>query len=102
MINKFLRGEICYMLNGLTDHELYKLAKKRVLAKNIFIIHFSVYLIISCMMVIAGIWLEFIWFIFPVIGWGIAILIHKASLDVFLNSKNDIEKEFLLLKERQE
>lgn len=87
-------------MNKLTDEELYKLAKKRVWAKKAFNIHLGIYLIISLMLIGLSVYNKSNWFIFPVLGWGIGIVAHKISLHSFLNSKHDIENEFLSLKKQ--
>ena len=87
-------------MNKLTDEELYKLAKKRVYAKKSFNMHFFMYLIISFILISISIYNKSNWFIFPVLGWGIGVLAHKISLNLFLNSKNHIENEFISLKKQ--
>ena len=89
-------------MNKYTDEELYKLAKKRVFAKKTFNTHLGIYVIISLMLVIISVYNKSNWFVFPVVGWGIGILAHKISLNTFLNSKNDIESEFIFLKKQNE
>lgn len=88
-------------MNKLTDEELYKLAKRRVYAKKAFNIHLFTYLIISFILIALSIYTKSNWCIFPILGWGIGVFIHKISLVLFLNSKNDIENEFISLKNQK-
>lgn len=87
-------------MNELKNEELYNLAKKRVFAKKVFNMHLYIYILISILLTIISLYNNANWFIFPVLGWGIAIIVHKISLNLFLNSKNQIDNEFNSLKEQ--
>jgi hypothetical protein len=78
----------------MTEEELRKIARKRAKAKTGFYIHLIVYIIVNILLV--SIWYftsdssELPWFIFPLIGWGIALVIH--GLVTFRgNSLEDME-----------
>ena len=87
------------MSAGMSEEELYRLARKRVKGKKDFYIHFAVYFAVNVMLVIK--WVVtgggFPWFVFPLVGWGIGILFHFLSVFVFSRTgdweKREIEKE---------
>ena len=87
------------MSTGMSEEEIYRLARKRVEAKKGFYIHFAVYIGVNILLVI--IWATtgagFPWFIFPLGGWGIGILFHFLGVFVFSRpsdwERREIEKE---------
>lgn len=83
-----------------TEDEIYQKAKKRVEEIKGFYAHLCVYLVINILIVI--IWLVtslgfFAWFIFPVGGWGVVVILHALFVFVFNKDarweKNAVEKE---------
>jgi len=87
------------MSTGMSEEEIYRLARKRVEDKKGFYIHFAVYIGVNLLLVI--IWATtgagFPWFIFPLGGWGIGILFHFLGVFVFSRpsdwERREIEKE---------
>ena len=86
------------------DSELRKEAKRRARKKLEFYIHFVVYVIVIS--IIIFVWFftgtEVPWIIFPLIGWGVAVLIHFLRTFVFTGEKllDDMaEKEYEKLTE---
>ena len=87
------------MTTGMSEEEIYRLARKRVEEKKGFYIHFAVYIAVNIMLVI--IWVAtgagFPWFVFPLGGWGIGILFHFLGVFVFSKQtgweRRAIEKE---------
>ena len=71
------------------DAELRKEAKQRARKKLGFYIHLVIYLIVISILVI--VWFmtgpELIWIIFPIIGWGIAVIIHYLRTFVYTEDK---------------
>ena len=67
----------------MTEEKLRQMARKRAKAKTGFYIHLIVYLIVNILLF--SIWYitlgpsEFPWFIFPLVGWGIALVIHGVT-----------------------
>ena len=61
-----------------TDRHLEELARKRVEARNGFVIHVALYALVNAGLVV--IWLVtgrgYPWFIWPLFGWGIGVLAH--------------------------
>ena len=83
--------------------ELRKEAKEIARKKFGFYIHFVVYIIINILLI--SIWYftgkGIPWFIFPLVGWGIAVLIHFLSTFVFTERKfldRMAEKEYEKMK----
>ena len=86
------------MTTGMSEEQIYELAKKRVEEKRGFFVHLTVYILVNIMLVL--IWRfaaggGFPWFIFPLCGWGIGIIIHFLNTFVFAGKLDTaaIEKE---------
>lgn len=69
----------------MDDSEAYQSARNRVEAKMGFFTHLSVYAAVILFLAI----LDFVtspgvlWFYWPMLGWGVAVVIHAASVFVF-------------------
>jgi hypothetical protein len=94
------------MTSGMSEEQIYKLAKERVEKKKGFFIHITVYIAVNIMLVI--IWAfaaggGFPWFIFPLCGWGIGVLFHFLGVFVFGRKLDNaaIEKEAEKLRREQ-
>jgi uncharacterized membrane protein len=83
-----------------TEDEIYEKAKKRVEEKKGFYAHLCVYLAMNLLIVV--IWLvtslgNYPWFIFPVGGWGVIVILHALFVFVFhkdaLWEKTALERE---------
>ena len=87
------------MTTGMSEEEIYRIARKRVEEKKSFYIHFAVYVVVNIMLII--IWAVtgagFPWFIFPLVGWGIGVLFHFLGVFVFSKQsgweRKAVEKE---------
>ena len=86
------------MVNKMSEEAIYEEAKKRVKAKKDFYVHLVFYVCVNIFLII--IWAfpaggGFPWFIFPLGGWGIGLVIHFLSVFVFegKSDKPAIEKE---------
>jgi hypothetical protein len=78
----------------MSEEELYKEARKRVEEKKGFFIHLSTYIIVNIMLVI--IWAfpaggGYPWFLFPLGGWGIGLILHFLQVFVF-SGRTDWER----------
>jgi len=95
----------------MTEEKLRRIARERAKAKLGFYIHLIVYVCINVLLF--AIWYLFTlesggfpWFIFPLIGWGIAVVIH-AIVAFYGNSTEEsledrmTEQELAKLKEQQ-
>ena len=71
--------------NVMENQEAYQRAKKRVEEKIGFYIHLSVYVIGSILLVIINLRTspQYLWFWWPLIGWGIGVLFHALVVFVF-------------------
>lgn len=89
------------MSKQMSDEDIYKLAKSRVEARRGFFVHLGVYLVVNAMLVF--IWTmtgqEYPWFLWPLGGWGVGILLHCLSVFVFSRGAEEaVEKEYEKLK----
>ena len=71
------------MATGMSEDQIYEQAEKRVKQKQGFYVHLTVYICVNIILVL--IWLfpagrGFPWFIFPIVGWGIAVLLHGLGV----------------------
>lgn len=87
-------------MKQMTNEELYQLAKKRVMAKKLFSAHLRLFLAVSLLLVAISVANNATWFIFPVAGWGVVVVLHKLYLNSLLNGGDEVEKEFAALKEK--
>ena len=77
----------------MSEGELRQIARKRAKAKTGFYIHLIVYVVVNILLV--SIWFftsdtsEIPWFIFPLVGWGIALVIHAVI--AFRGGGNSLE-----------
>ena len=88
----------------MSEEELRQIARQRAKAKTGFYIHLIVYIIVNILLV--SIWYftsdksEFPWFVYPLVGWGIALVIHAVTAFYGGNSLEDrmTERELAKLK----
>ena len=77
----------------MSEEELRKIARQRAKVKTGFYIHLIVYITVNILLV--SIWYftsdtsEFPWFVFPLVGWGIALVIHAVT--AFHGGGNSLE-----------
>lgn len=84
------------MAIGMTNEELYNLAKQRVQDKKDFLKHLIVYLLVNITLVLASIFstdLDHPWFIWVLVPWGIGVFIHFIILVVFSSRDMKIKEE---------
>jgi len=69
--------------------DTYQRAKKRVAAKIGFYIHLTVYVGVNVLLVIVNLLTSpyYLWFIWPVMGWGIGIFFHGMATFIFSGRK---------------
>jgi hypothetical protein len=83
----------------MQDQEAYEKARKKVEAKIGFYIHLAVYLGVNILLIIINLLTstQYLWFKWPLIGWGIGLLFHAFGVFAFSRglSFNDrmIERE---------
>ena len=83
----------------MENQETYEKARKKVEAKIGFYIHLAVYAGVNTLLIIINLITstQYLWFKWPLIGWGIGILFH--ALGVFAFSKGLSIKERMIEKE---
>ncbi len=69
----------------MENSEAYRSAKQRVEAKMGFYTHLSVYAAVILFLAILDLVTspDVLWFHWPMLGWGVAVVIHAASVFVF-------------------
>ena len=87
--------------HNLTDEKLYQLATKRLALKKAFFVHLIIY--ISVMLLLVVINLSFsstLWFVYPLLGWGIGVAIHgfMTYSKISLSSQHKIQREIEKIK----
>ncbi len=85
----------------MEDKETYEKAKTRVEAKMGFYVHLVIFVAVNILLIIINYTTspQYLWFKWPLIGWGIGILFHL--LGVFVFSEGSPLKEQLIKKEMQ-
>ena len=79
----------------MTEEKLRRKARERARAKISFYIHLTVYVVINILLF--SIWYitlgpsGFPWFIFPLIGWGIGLIVHAVAT-FYGKSMEDLEE----------
>lgn len=87
---------------NMSDKELYKVAKRRVMARKAFKIHLATFAVVSLFLFIINYLNRENWWIFPVIGWGIGVVIHAVSVSSALGAGSEIEREMEALKKEKD
>ncbi len=86
----------------MNDADLQQLARRRVKAKRDFTMHLIVYLIINAGLI--AIWAAtgrgYPWFIWPLIGWGVAVLANAAAvaMELYLPEERAVDREMRRLR----
>jgi len=85
----------------MENQEVYQSAKKRVEAKIGFYIHLAVYVGVNILLIIINLSTspEYLWFKWPLLGWGIGLFFHGMSIFVFSGKKIEGIKEKMIEKE---
>lgn len=85
----------------MEDQDAYLKAKKRVEAKVGFYIHLAAYVGVNTLLIIINVVTstQYLWFKWPLIGWGIGVLFH--GLAVFMFAKGLSFKERMIEKEME-
>ena len=66
----------------MDEQTRYQEAKKRVEEIRSFYLHFVIYLLVNAGLVVLNLLTspEHFWFIWPILGWGIGLLIHGVTV----------------------
>lgn len=83
----------------MENQETYEKAKKRVEAKMGFFMHLAIFILVNILLIIINYTTspQYLWFKWPLIGWGIGLLFH--ALSVFVYSEGSSLKEQMIKKE---
>jgi len=86
---------------NMENQEAYKEAKKRVEAKMGFYIHLAVYVGVNVLLIVVNLATspQYLWFKWPLLGWGIGLFFHGMSIFVFLGRKFKGIKENMIQEE---
>ena len=78
----------------MNNQEAYERARKRVTARVGFFLHLSAYVVVSMLLIGINVRApaEYLWFKWPVIGWGIGILFHALTTFVFSEESSLTER----------
>ncbi len=85
----------------MENQEAYQRAKRRAEAKIGFYIHLAVYVGVNILLIIINLSTspQYIWFKWPLLGWGIGLFFHGMSIFVFSGKKFKGIKEKMIEKE---
>jgi hypothetical protein len=85
----------------MSEQETYERAKKRVEAKIGFYIHLAAYVGVNLLLMIINLTSspQYLWFKWPLFGWGIGVFFHGLSVFVFSGSRLEAVKEKMIEKE---
>ena len=85
----------------MNQEEIHQVARKRVEAKLHFYKHLSVYIAVIFLLFVINYRTspDYYWFLWPLLGWGIAVVIH--AMKVFGNQEGSRMKEEMIESEIQ-
>lgn len=85
----------------MDNQEAYQRAKRRAEAKIGFYIHLAVYVGVNILLIIINLSTspQYIWFKWPLLGWGIGLFFHGMSIFVFSGKTFRGMKEKMIEKE---
>ena len=85
----------------MENREAYEKAKKRVEAKIGFYIHLAVYVGVNVVLIVINLTTlpRYLWFPWPLFGWGIGLFFHGMSVFVFSGKEFREAKERMIEKE---
>ena len=70
---------------NIMNQEDYQKAKKRAKAKYYFYRHLFIYIAVNILLIIINLSAspDYLWFRWPLMGWGLAVLLHALSVFVY-------------------
>jgi hypothetical protein len=85
----------------MENQEAYEKAKKTVEAKIGFYTHLAVYVGVNILLIIINLSAspEYLWFKWPLLGWGIGLFFHGMSIFVFSGRRLREAKERMIEEE---
>lgn len=82
-----------------TPQDIDALARKRVKSQLGWYKHLAVYLLVNALLISMSVWQGRNWAIFPLFGWGIAVVLHGVS--VWFAGTGSQLRENMVERERQ-
>ncbi|MCB9433218.1 MAG: 2TM domain-containing protein [Ardenticatenaceae bacterium] len=78
----------------MNNQEAYQRAKKRVTAKVGFYRHLTIYIAVNILLIIINVSTstEYLWFIWPLMGWGLAVVLHALRVFAFSGESGATER----------
>jgi hypothetical protein len=96
----------------MQDQNAYERARRRVEAKLGFYIHLVIYVAVNVLLVVLNLTYspQYLWFFWPLFGWGIGICFHALGVFVFPSGspikermiQQEVERQALGKRDRQE
>ncbi|MDO8458811.1 MAG: 2TM domain-containing protein [Burkholderiaceae bacterium] len=83
----------------MTPQDIDTLARKRVKSQLGWYKHLAVYLLVNAFLIAMSVWQGRHWAIFPLLGWGLAVVLHGAS--VWFAGAGSHLREGMVERERQ-
>jgi len=85
----------------MENEETYQRARKRVEAKIGFYIHLTVYIVVNIILIIINLLTSshYLWFIWPLMGWGIGIFFHGMATFIFSGRRFEEIRDRMIEKE---
>jgi hypothetical protein len=87
------------MSSQLSEEDIRRIAESRVAEKKGFFIHLTIYILVNALLAIIWALTSFAskswfpWFVFPLAGWGIGLLIHCLNVFAFPKAGSDWERK---------
>jgi hypothetical protein len=72
--------------------DIEPLARRRAKAKIGWFIHLAAYLTVNSMLVVLSLATGHRWAIFPLLGWGVGLILHGASVWLFAPGSSMLER----------
>ena len=83
----------------MTPENIDRIARKRANAKLGWFMHASIYLIVNAFLMALSLWQGKAWAAFPLLGWGLGLVIHCAA--VWFAGAGSALREGLVQRERE-
>lgn len=81
ILHYYVDSEINIKLNTMKNHKTEQTARQKAKQKVEFKIHMIAYIVVNSLLAIINLTFTpgYLWFIWPLLGWGIGIVLHGES-----------------------